>query len=154
MTLKKGTGQLHEEIIALGTGAFNNALKAIMGFIGEQVDSIEVWNKQLKRLGDPVEGEGEAITEAREEYEYLIRKATKKIQQANELHDEITKRHTLPEQRVAGYVLHCEEIAVAVEPKGFTKDWALIEVYPDGTDWSTFKGNRFESVPLFLRLLV
>jgi len=128
-TLKQGTGQPREEVIALGAGAFANALKSIMGFIGEQADSIEVWNKQLERLGEEVEWE-------------LIKKATRKLMHANELHDEITKRHTLAEQRVFGRVLHCEEIDVAVEPKGYTKDWAFIEVYPGAIDWDTFKGNK------------
>jgi hypothetical protein len=141
-TLKKGIGQPREEVIMLGAGAFANALKAIMGYIGEQADLIEAWIKKLERLGEEVEGELETTTEARDEYNDLVQKATKKITHANELHDEITKLHTLAEQRVFGHVLYCEDTDVPVESKGFTKDWAFVEVYPDAFDWDDFKGNK------------
>jgi hypothetical protein len=39
-------------------------------------------------------------------------------------------------------VLHSEKIEVSVEPHGFTKDWALIELYEEKIDWPTFMGNK------------
>ncbi|KAI5808812.1 hypothetical protein DFH27DRAFT_607145 [Peziza echinospora] len=51
-------------------------------------------------------------------------------------HNEILKRWTIPE------VVHVEPIAVNVPPKGFTRDWALIELYNDKIDWATFGGNK------------
>jgi hypothetical protein len=50
--------------------------------------------------------------------------------------------NTTPDQRVISFVLHSEKIEVSVEPQDFTKDWALIELYEEKIDWSTFKGNK------------
>jgi hypothetical protein len=55
---KKNTGQAREEIVALGNWGYSNAVKAIMEEIGNLVNSIEVWNGVLARLGDPIEGRG------------------------------------------------------------------------------------------------
>ncbi|KAH8916651.1 hypothetical protein BT69DRAFT_1287548, partial [Atractiella rhizophila] len=139
MTWKPGSGQPREDVIALGTGAYGNAVTAIMGVIGEQFENIEIWNDALKRLGDPVEGELTTISETREEYRDLIRKAEVTAERANALHDEVTKHRSVPHQRVIGHVLHSE---VSVPPHGYTQDWALVEIYRDKIDWKSFKGNK------------
>ena len=72
----------------------------------------------------------------------LVAKATKKIEEVNAIHDEVTKRRTTPDQRVIGFVLHSEKTEVSFEPHNFTKDWALIELYDERIDWSTFEGNE------------
>ena len=110
--------------------------------IGDLVCSIEVWSEVLTRLGDPVEGENENITEKRMEHVDLIVKAKKEMEKANGLHSEVTKHRTIPEQRVVGFVLHSEKIEVEVEPYNFTKDWALVEIYRDVIDWQAFRGNK------------
>jgi hypothetical protein len=43
---------------------------------------------------------------------------------------------------VIGEIVHVEPIAVNVAPDGLTGDWALIELYNDKFDRSTFKGNK------------
>jgi hypothetical protein len=131
-----------EEIVALGTMAYNNAIKAMMTAIGNRVQSIEAWNRSLQRLGDPVEGEDRKVTERRNTLLGLVETATNEIQEVNALHSEVTKNFTTLEQRTIGRVLHSEKTEVSVEPHGFTKDWALIELYEDKIDWTTFKGNK------------
>jgi hypothetical protein len=141
MTRKKD-GQAHEKFVALGNMGYTNAVKAMIGTISDLVDSIAIWNDALARLGKPVEGENSIVTESREEYLELVARATKKIKKVNAIHDEVTKCRTIPDQRVLGFVLHSEKIEVSVEPHNFTKDWALIELYEEKIDWSTFKGNK------------
>ncbi|CAL1712109.1 unnamed protein product [Somion occarium] len=139
---RKNTSQAHEVIVALGNRGYNNAIKSMMGTIGDLLHSIEIWNDVLGRLGVPVEGENSKITKRREEHVDLVVKATSTITEVNAIHDEVTKRRTTPDQRVIGFVLHSEKIEVSVEPHGFTKDWALIELYDERIDWPTFKGNK------------
>ncbi|PWW76363.1 hypothetical protein C7212DRAFT_351499 [Tuber magnatum] len=139
---RRNTSQAREEVIALGNMAYSNALKAMMGTIGDLLISIEVWNQVLDRLGEPVEGESGKATQRRKEHIELVAKATEKIKEANTIHDEVTKCRTTPDQRVIGFVLHSEKIEVSAKPHGFTKDWALIELYNTKIDWSTFKGNK------------
>ena len=100
--------------------------------------TIEIRNYALERLGAPVEGERDIITEKRE----LVERAKKKIERANALHDEVTKDRALPDQRVIGFVLHSEQIEVSAPPHNFTKDWALIELYRDMINWDDLKGNK------------
>jgi hypothetical protein len=96
----------------------------------------------LTRLGEPVEGEAPKITERRNEHLGLVAKAKKTIEEANALHDEVTKHRTTLEQRVIGNVLHSEKIEVSVGPHEYTNDWALIELYEKMIDWQSFKGKQ------------
>ncbi|KAI9778209.1 MAG: hypothetical protein M1839_008326 [Geoglossum umbratile] len=139
---RKNERRPREEIIALGNTGYINAVKAMIDTTGNLIHSIEIWNKVLAKLGKPVEGENSEVAERREELLELVARATKKIEKVNMIHDEVTKRHATPDQRVLGFVLHSEKIEVSVEPHNFIKDWALIEVYTEKIDWSTFKGNK------------
>ena len=126
-----------------------------MRVVEDQIDSIEIRNYALERLGAPVEGECDIITEKRELVERAkkkIERAKKTIEQANALHDEVTKDRALPDQRVIGFVLHSEKIEVSALPHNFTKNWALVELYRDMIDWDDFKGNKVSSVHLFTPL--
>jgi len=136
--MEEGKSQAREEIIALGTGAYSNAIKAITRVVEDQIDSIKIRNYALERLRAPVEGERDIITEQSES----IERAKKKIERANALHDEVTKDRALSDQRVIGFVLHSEKIEVSAPPHNFTKDWALVELYRDMIDWDDFKGNK------------
>ncbi|KAF8580920.1 hypothetical protein K439DRAFT_1648029 [Ramaria rubella] len=139
---RKNISQFREEVIALGNMGYNNAVKAIMSTIRDLLLSIDAWNNMLGRLGNPVQGEPTKVTERRQEHVDLVAGAKKKIEQVNAFHDEVTKRRTTPDQRVIGFVLHSEKIEVSVDPHGFTKDWALIELYNEKIDWASFKGNK------------
>jgi hypothetical protein len=45
-----------EEFVALGSMSYNNAIKAMMGTIGDLLRSIDAWNDVIDRLGKPVKG--------------------------------------------------------------------------------------------------
>lgn len=130
-----------DEVIALGTMGFNNGLTAMMKVIGGLYRSIEVWNRSIDGLGKFHQGESNSVTKKRNDFLDLVLKAIEKIQMVNTLHDEVTKQYSTFEQRKIGFVLHAEKIEVS-EPHKFTNDWALIELYNDKIDWSSFKGNK------------
>ncbi|OBZ77823.1 hypothetical protein A0H81_02037 [Grifola frondosa] len=136
------SSQRDEEIVVLGTMGYDNAVKAMMATIGDHLQSIDAWNNVLRRLGDPVEGEGENVTDSRNEHLDLVAKATREIQRVKAIHNEVIENYTTLDQRTIGFVLHSEKIEVSIEPYKFTKDWALIELYNDKIDWATFKGNK------------
>ncbi|KAM5532548.1 hypothetical protein V8D89_013754 [Ganoderma adspersum] len=139
---RKKPSQAREEFVALGHRGYDNAVNAMMGTIGDLAASIDHWNDVLRRFGEPVEGEKSAVTKRREEHVRLVAKAMEEIEEVNALHDEVTKVRTTPDQRIIGFVLHSEPIEVSVGPHGYTKDWALIELYDDKIDWPSFKGNK------------
>ena len=64
------------------------------------------------------------------EHVELVANSAKTIQEVNELHNEVTKYHTTPEQRVIGFVMYSAKIEINVDPPkcGFTKDWAFVGV--------------------------
>ncbi|CAE6410287.1 unnamed protein product [Rhizoctonia solani] len=121
-TARKKTSQAHEEIVVLGTKAYENAIHVIMKEIGDQATYIESWNKSLKMLGHEEAGEDLDVTAKRNEIKGLVNKAKKIIERANQLHSEVTKYRTTAQQRVIGSVYHCEEIKLA--------------------DWNKFTGNK------------
>ena len=139
---RKNTSQPREEVVALGNMGYNNAVKAMMSAIRDLLLSIDAWKKVLDRLGDPIPGEPTRVTETRQEHVNLVARAMMNIEQVNAIHDEVTKLRSIPDLRVIGFVLHSEKIEVSVDPHGFTKDWALIELYDEKIDWTSFKGNK------------
>ena len=139
---RKRASQPREDIVALGNMGYRNATSAMMATIGDLARSIKVWNKDLARLGEFVEGEDVTVTKKREKNQHEVEKATKMIDRLNKLHDEVTKRRTNPDQRIIGFVLHAEPIVVADGPNEFTRDWAFIQLYREKIDWSTFPGNK------------
>ncbi|KAI0028238.1 hypothetical protein K488DRAFT_89938 [Vararia minispora EC-137] len=106
-----------EQVIALGNVGYNNAVQSMIATIGDHERSIGYW---------------EGI---REEHLALIEKTKKTIEKTDKFHNEITKRWTIPYQRIIGEVVH-------VEPLSYTRDWVLIELSNDKFDWDTFKSNK------------
>ena len=151
-----------EQVIALGTSGYTNALKSMMRAIGDLHYSVKDWETEIRWLGEPKEGESVNVTNRRNKHSNLIEKAKAKIVKIDTFHSEIVKRWTIPDHRVIGEVVHVEPIAVNVRletanresvsdgnkedskeaPDGLTRDWALIELYREKFDWSTFKGNK------------
>lgn len=139
---RKKMSQPREHVIALGSSGYTNALKSMMGAIGDQHRSIKDWEAVLRRLGEPKEEESANAIKRRNEHLDLVEKAKARILEIDTFHNEILKRWTVPEQRVIGEVVHVDPIAVNVGPHGLTRDWALIELKDDKFDWSMFKGNK------------
>jgi hypothetical protein len=132
---RNGTSQPRKDIVALGNMGYVNVTNAIMGTIGDLARSVQLWNKF-------VEGEEPAVTEKRKDNQREVEKATRMINHLNQLHNEVTKRRTNPDQQIIGSVLHVEPIVVADGPHGYTRDWAFIELHHKRFDWSTFTGNN------------
>ncbi|KAN0077810.1 hypothetical protein V8E54_006114 [Elaphomyces granulatus] len=154
------TSQAREEIVVLGNIGYNNAVKAMMGTIGDLLRSIEVWNDVLVGLGEPVEGEKKKVTERRQERSWW-RMRRRRWRSLSGPRSYVTKRHTTPcaaklleegftaaeiHALFVGYWLRHLNLAiwieVSVKPHGFTKDWSLIELYEEKIDRSTFQGNK------------
>ncbi|KAJ2917070.1 hypothetical protein MD484_g3330, partial [Candolleomyces efflorescens] len=130
--------QPHEEIISPGLEAFDTAIQTIKVEIGRQAVSIDVWQNAINRLA---QNQSPAAADRREENQAHIKEAGRKITHLNKLLTSVQDR-THPDNRVIGFVRHCEPIAVSFGPRGFTKDWALIELNSGMIDWDTFLGNK------------
>lgn len=139
---RKNDSQPREDIILLGTGAFEAAVQAIMKFIGDQALCVARWETQLRKLGEPKEGEAPSFPRRRKELTDSIDAARNKIEEADQLHSQVTKHRTTAAQRVFGFVLHCEKIEVGVGPHKFTNDWSFIQMDEDMVDWGNFIGNK------------
>ncbi len=139
---RKFDSQPREDVILLGTEAFDAAVKALMKFIGNQALCIESWEKELKKIGEPEEGEPIEATRMRKELTGLIETAKNKIEEADKLHSEVTRYRTTVEQCVFGSVLHVEKIEVGADDHKFTTDWSFILVDQNMVDWKKFLGNK------------
>ena len=138
---RKKDSHPRENILLLGTGAFNNAVSDIMMFIGNQVTAISYWEATLNEIPAQQENEAKRITAKRDELLGLINAAKTKIEEANDLHSYITKNFTTIESRVFGFVLHSAKIEVGAED-GIMYDWSVVQLDDDKIEWAEFKGNK------------
>ncbi|KAF9068769.1 hypothetical protein BDP27DRAFT_1392603 [Rhodocollybia butyracea] len=127
---RKNDTQPREDIILLGTGSYDNAVMAIMN----------TWEATLVRLPQPTDDEPKGITSKRKELMDLITAATNKIEDANQLHAEVTKHFTTTASRVIGFVLHCAKIEVGEHR--FMYDWSFIQMDEDKIEWKEFQRNK------------
>ncbi len=148
---RTNNSQAREEIVVLGDSSFNEAIEAMTTTIGNNRHSIDVWNGVLARLGPFIQGE---VTERRRQHQNWVENATREIQEVNMLHSEVTEHRTTLDQRIIGFVLHSEKIETVVEPHSYTRDWALIEVYNEMIDTSTFVGNKVYIGTSFFHLVI
>lgn len=111
-----------------------------MKFIGNQVDAISSWELNLNNVPAWKENEARKITAKRDELNNLINGAKAKIEDANELHNYVTKNFTTTESRVFGFVLHCAKIEVGED--GHMYDWSIIQLDNDKIGLNQFKGNQ------------
>ncbi|KAI0030319.1 hypothetical protein K488DRAFT_79701 [Vararia minispora EC-137] len=105
--------QRREEIVALGTMGYDNAVRAMMATIGDRLDFIAAWHDVLRRLGDPVEGESKNVTKSRDKHLDLVANAIREIQRVKAIHSE----------RTIGFVLHSEKIEVSATTFKGNKLW-------------------------------
>ncbi len=106
-----------EEIISPGTGAYDNALKALKADIGSQIRSIKAWDAVLVRLGDPEPNEPARVAQRRTEHLSLVDGAKERIEQVKALYNAVQDRVD-PSKRAIGFVLHCEPIEASSGPNG------------------------------------
>lgn len=59
------THQRREEIIASGTNAYNDAITSMMSNIGALLGSVQCYTRIMNRLGGPVEGKDDDVTNTR-----------------------------------------------------------------------------------------
>src|SRR5712675_937193 len=88
---RKKESHPREDVLLLGTEAFNNAVSDIMKFIGNQVSAIYSWELALSTVPAREENESRRITARRDELVGLINTAKTKVEEANELHSYVTK---------------------------------------------------------------
>lgn len=132
--------QPREDVILLGTGSYDNAVEAIMKFIGKQTIAITTWETNLGRLPEPQEDEPKGVTSKRKELTDLIDAAKNKIEEADQLHTYVTKHFTTTASRVIGFVLHCAKIEVGEDR--FIHDWSFVQMDDDTIEWKDFKENK------------
>jgi len=137
---RSNDSQPREDIILLGTGSYDDAVAAIMKFIGDQTIVITTWEAARDRLPEPKEDEPRGVKSKRKELTDLIDAARNKIEEANQLHTDVTKHFTTTASRVIGFVLHCAKIEVGEDR--FMYDWSFIQMDEDKIEWGDFKGNK------------
>lgn len=104
--------QPREDIILLGTGSYDDAVMAIMKFIGDQTIAISSWEAARGRLPEPKQDEPKGVKSKRKELTDFIEAAGNKIEEANQLYTNVTKHFTTTASRVIGFVLHCAKVEV------------------------------------------
>ncbi|KAL1726219.1 hypothetical protein EV714DRAFT_255093 [Schizophyllum commune] len=131
-----------QEVIAPGEQAFKDGLEHIQDIINDSSRRIRNAEANLHELGHHIEGEPIRTTEKRELMRNMIKWETARIEEANTLRDTVKTTRSRPEERVIGSVLHVERNDAPAEAYGYPRDFALVEMYKEKMDWSTFHGNK------------
>ncbi|PWW72996.1 hypothetical protein C7212DRAFT_354227 [Tuber magnatum] len=134
-----------EEIIALGSKAYNDAITDIMSRIGTLHEINDSLQSKIRRLGEVTpegEGDAEAVAESLLKTERQVEDTKSNINHLDHIHSEVTKLTSTPQQRSVGFVLYASPVGPADGPNGCTLDWAAIQLSRDAFDWAKFKGNK------------
>ncbi|KAI5895483.1 uncharacterized protein SCHCODRAFT_02619543 [Schizophyllum commune H4-8] len=131
-----------QEVIAPGEQAFKDGLEHLQYLITDSTRRIQNAEANLHELGEHVEGEPSNTTQVREVMRGAIEWTTAWREEANTLRDTYETTRSQPEERVIGSVLHVEKDDAPAEAYGYPRDFALVEMYKEKMDWSTFHGNK------------
>ena len=135
---RKKIGRRHPDVLILGHKAYSDAVEDMMTKIRGGFYNVDLRKRQLAALGEAVEGK---VSEKRQGYKNMLKKAEETITAVDAIHSDITKHWSAESERMLGHVVYAPSISVSTGPKQFTEDWALIELNRDKIDWSSFKGN-------------
>ncbi|ETW77486.1 hypothetical protein HETIRDRAFT_429694 [Heterobasidion irregulare TC 32-1] len=124
--MHKKDSQPHENIILLGMGLYDDAIMAIIKFIGNQTIAISTWEAALVRLPQLTNDKPKGITSKHKELMDLITIAMNKIKEVNWLYTKVTKYFTMTASYVIGFVLYCTKV----------------KMDKDKIEWKEFKGNK------------
>ena len=132
-----------QEIVALGTRAYEEAVRAIMAEIGNLIVAKTSLNKKIKMLQGRVDnGEGGAVALAQQDAQQDEQRTTRIICNLNDLHGRVTKHLTFPGDRLLGRVLYADPIGPSSnKPDAYTVDWAAVALYKDAFA-DGFEGNN------------
>jgi hypothetical protein len=86
-----------EEIVALGTKAYDNAISAIITGISTCNQLIAKWNSSLQNLGDPIKGKDNRATMQCNKPLLLVQMTTIVIQEAESPHSNIIRNYSMLE---------------------------------------------------------
>jgi len=136
----------HENIIALGSGAYEDAVKRIETQIGNLQQGIVSEEQRIKGLQGRLERgvvdtDGE-ITSRIDTAQWTVENAKGTIKKLNLLHSSVTKYMSIADNRCIGRVLFADPIGVSsYGPDGYTRDWAALKMRKEafGED---FQGNK------------
>ncbi|KAL6302385.1 hypothetical protein BKA93DRAFT_827469 [Sparassis latifolia] len=109
----KTTSQHYDEVLILGSRAYQDAIKDMMAKIGCELIFVDQYKRELAALGKVTESEDATRAEACQEFKGKLMKVEKTITAVDAFHGDITKHW----------------------------NWALIELNCDKIDWNHFKGN-------------
>ncbi len=135
---RKNTSQRREEVVILGTSAFNDKLGNIEYGIRGQEHVVMDYTERivlLKGMNDPVS------VKTRERAEQELRAAEEGLGALKTLRNEITTHWTRKEQRVFGELLWAPPITFSTEPNHYTLDIAIIKIDTGKLDAENYLGN-------------
>nr|VWP02031.1 Acyl-CoA ligase AFT1-1 (EC (AF-toxin biosynthesis protein 1-1) [Ganoderma boninense] len=142
-------GHAAEKAIALGGGDYSRAITAMLSAISDLAGSIDTWNDNFARFPELAECSEEDEDMAGTRQEDARGPSVRGEEEDRE--DERTAQRrrqvweTTQPQRAIRFVVHVEPIAVSYEPRRFTRNWALIELYEEKIAWGSFKGKNLLS---------
>ena len=143
---EKSAESYHQDIISLGSGAYEDAVKQIEIKIGNLQQGINSEAQRIKGLQGRLE-DGGVDTDARitsriEAAQWTVENAKSTIKELNLLHSNVTRYMTIADNRCIGRILFADPIGVSSDgTDGYTRDWAALKMRKDsfGED---FQGNK------------
>ncbi|KAF3923240.1 hypothetical protein ABW21_db0200588 [Orbilia brochopaga] len=137
---RRNSSQRAYNVILLGIAGYDRAIENIEAKIQTTRAELEWFEEEVAKSADAVDEEVIANRNILS-LDIAIKKSV--IPQVENFHKEITKiwdKNRL-DQRIIGHVIHAPSISYGCGPKGFTSDWALINLDLRKIDPAKFQGN-------------
>ncbi|KAF8267033.1 hypothetical protein EI94DRAFT_1786628, partial [Lactarius quietus] len=148
---QKDNSQSRHDVMLFSDAGFNKCLKSIIGKIRDKEFMVKCEEERIREL----EGKDDpAAKKERERAHAELDKAMKAMKKLRNFHQDILSHWATAESRVLGHVILSPPISTR---KGYTEDWAVIEIDTSKIDASNFEGNTIDlgtriSVPNLARM--
>ncbi|KXN93289.1 hypothetical protein AN958_00213, partial [Leucoagaricus sp. SymC.cos] len=140
-----GTGAPRKNVQLLGTRAFDRLLDSIRLRISRHGIMVKIHEEDIERLEKRVSGDEDDVVEARRGLTKVrgqLEEANQAIEALKMFYDTVKKDWGPANNRIIGHIRHSPPIAFNVQPGGFTKDWAAIEL--DGPKFKEYSGPSID----------
>ena len=141
----KDGSQGRYNIMLFGDVAFNKYLESIKDKIRSAAFYIEFYERCIRE----VEGMDDLVPDKRQQELQDAQRKLEKAREAREKHntfyEDILARWVTPESRLLGHVVLSPSINLGSN-RGYTEDWAVIEIDVSKVDASNFDGNAIDLI--------
>jgi hypothetical protein len=137
----KNNSQRHYNVTLFGNAAFNKYLESTQTKIRHKTIITQYHERHIR----DIEGRNDPVTNRdRQEIQAKLDNTKKAIDRLNDFYKDVSTQWATEDSRVLGHVILSPPIGIDIGDKGYTEDWAIIEIDASKINASNFSGNAID----------